>query len=443
MSVGAESTTDSEDEFKQVPVTLALTITFSWIFFCASLFLIWEKDWSYFQAFYFFFVSLSTIGLGDITPTKPRYMVMNFGLVIIGLSLVSMTLSVIQINIESYLYRVLMKIQQEYAAAVEAGEEVDKNQIANRVLGKQPWFMKRLAPMVMTHTQKQHLDEIVTGTGPSALKINASVQCGPPASEMKNSPVSDNKSFKTVASQAQSLVSKFDAESEYEFDQFVPAFLKQETAVQTDEIIEHVAQEVPKSPPPLVTVQVENEAPHDLFIDDSSSAIDVDDESAFVNTPRPPDVGQKETCDAETQVSILITSVDPPRIYHMVEPHSLRLIDDMVFENNQPVTSREIKCLMETAVQTDDSYLKLARKLETLKMNRAKSLAIWVSPVARKPKRSPPPDDSTTGGDMLATVSDEPHHDNGNGGQSSDESATSKDATPTLLVEDYSANEAR
>lgn len=51
-ATSSNSVTDSEDEFKQVPVTLALAITFSWIFFCASLFLIWEKDWSYFQVNY-------------------------------------------------------------------------------------------------------------------------------------------------------------------------------------------------------------------------------------------------------------------------------------------------------------------------------------------------------------------------------------------------------
>lgn len=412
----AESETDSEDEFKQVPVTLALTITFSWIFFCASLFLLWEKDWNYFQAFYFFFVSLSTIGLGDITPTKPRYMVMNFGLVIVGLSLVSMTLSVIQMNIEAFLYRVLRMIQEEYEAAVEAGIAVDKDHIINRVLGRQPWYLKKIAPMVMTHTQKQHMNDIVNCAS-NVVKVCAAVQCDKMQKNQEASPVSDHKSFKTVASQAYSLNStnctqtNADKDSNYEFDEFVPMFMKFDVETQTDPLLvkpaavqaeaeeaaHYVELVIPRLIQPLeqhssecfsstsaadipvVTVQYEDESPHDIF----QFPVEPDPDPVLSDirpTPLPP----KDMHDAETQVSILITAVQP-RLY--VVENSLRLIDDMVYEGD---VSREVKCFMETAVQTDDSYLKLAKKLETLKMNRAKSLAIWVSPVARKQKHSVP-----------------------------------------------------
>lgn len=38
----------------------------------------------------------STIGLGDITPTQPKYLLVHFMYIIIGLSLVSMCINLIQ-----------------------------------------------------------------------------------------------------------------------------------------------------------------------------------------------------------------------------------------------------------------------------------------------------------------------------------------------------------
>lgn len=43
------------------PVVGAVIVTISWLFICSGIFCIWE-DWDYFTSFYFFFVSLSTIG---------------------------------------------------------------------------------------------------------------------------------------------------------------------------------------------------------------------------------------------------------------------------------------------------------------------------------------------------------------------------------------------
>lgn len=132
---------------------------------------------------------------------------------------------------------------------------------------------------------------------------------------------------------------------------------------------------------PTVTVQQGADGPGEIFVFPNTE--EATTSSSPVESQPIQDGGHPvETKDAATQVSILITSVEPPKLYVTVE-NSLRLIDDMVYERD---VSRELKCLMEAAVQTDDSYLKLARKLENLKMNRAKSLAIWVSPVARRPK---------------------------------------------------------
>ncbi|CAJ0582873.1 unnamed protein product, partial [Mesorhabditis spiculigera] len=87
-------------EIFDLPVPIAISVVIAWIFICSATFCIWESEWDYFVAFYFFFISLSTIGLGDITPTEPKYLLMLFIYIIIGLSLVSMCINLIQAKLE-------------------------------------------------------------------------------------------------------------------------------------------------------------------------------------------------------------------------------------------------------------------------------------------------------------------------------------------------------
>lgn len=116
-------------------------------------------------------ISFSTIGLGDIVPDNPRYMVMNFWLVLIGLSLVSMTISIIQSKIEEFLFRVMKRIREEYnklIGAVEAeqdetgeGEvtEGQKRLVMDKVWDSQPWYVKSFLPKVLNERQKEVLED--------------------------------------------------------------------------------------------------------------------------------------------------------------------------------------------------------------------------------------------------------------------------------------------
>ena len=38
---------------------MALGLTLGWMLMCAGLFRLWEEEWSYFTAFYFFFVHIT------------------------------------------------------------------------------------------------------------------------------------------------------------------------------------------------------------------------------------------------------------------------------------------------------------------------------------------------------------------------------------------------
>ncbi|KAI6191642.1 Potassium channel subfamily K member 18 [Aphelenchoides bicaudatus] len=107
-----------------MPVLLAVGVAFGWMFLCAAIFLHFEDDWDYFKSFYFFFCSLTTIGYGDVTPTRAEDMFLMFGFVIIGLSLVSMCVNVIQLKLEELFEELLLSMMEEIGAQGASGRDL-------------------------------------------------------------------------------------------------------------------------------------------------------------------------------------------------------------------------------------------------------------------------------------------------------------------------------
>ncbi|CAG9538731.1 unnamed protein product [Cercopithifilaria johnstoni] len=150
---------DEITQSRTIPVWLALFICISWICICAGLFCLWETRWSYFTSLYFFFISLSTIGLGDVVPDHPHMLILMFWLVIIGLSIVSMLLGVIQIKFEEWLYNLMIRMQKEYQRALACGDPVKRNEILQRLMAKEPWYVRNMAQHLLTEKQTAQLDK--------------------------------------------------------------------------------------------------------------------------------------------------------------------------------------------------------------------------------------------------------------------------------------------
>lgn len=85
----------TDDTPTHVPVSLVLVFLVAYMTLGALMFSLWE-GWSFFEALYFVFVSMSTIGFGDYVPKQPMFMMVTFIYLLFGLALTSMCINVIQ-----------------------------------------------------------------------------------------------------------------------------------------------------------------------------------------------------------------------------------------------------------------------------------------------------------------------------------------------------------
>lgn len=95
----APSLFEIDDEFN-LPISLAILILVLYIIIGAVVYSIWEK-WNFFEAFYFVFISMSTIGLGDLVPDHPIFMMSSILYLVFGLALTSMCINVVQVKLSN------------------------------------------------------------------------------------------------------------------------------------------------------------------------------------------------------------------------------------------------------------------------------------------------------------------------------------------------------
>ncbi|XP_075165315.1 uncharacterized protein LOC142237788 isoform X1 [Haematobia irritans] len=112
-----------DDEFN-LPISLASLLLITYILVGAFVYHIWE-DWTYMESFYFVFISMSTIGFGDLVPDHPIFMMSSIIYLVFGLALTSMFINVVQIKLSDTFKDASAKIGATIGLGLpsEVGEE--------------------------------------------------------------------------------------------------------------------------------------------------------------------------------------------------------------------------------------------------------------------------------------------------------------------------------
>ncbi|XP_038046614.1 TWiK family of potassium channels protein 7-like isoform X1 [Patiria miniata] len=92
------SDNDDEEESNQVDIPLTIVLIFALMYVCmlAGLLCLWEDQWNYFEAFYFSFVTLTTIGFGDLVPQHQKNLLGCTFFILLGMAIMSMCIALAQ-----------------------------------------------------------------------------------------------------------------------------------------------------------------------------------------------------------------------------------------------------------------------------------------------------------------------------------------------------------
>ncbi|TMS38417.1 hypothetical protein L596_005147 [Steinernema carpocapsae] len=154
----------------RMPVLAAVFITVGWIFFCAFLFQLWE-NWTYPRSLYFMFISLLTIGLGDVAVERKDVMVLCFVFVIVGLSLVSMCINVIQAAIQDLYTKLLMKLLLEYQAKIAQGNDATGASVGMMQMWGNNKAAKYLMPLISAEKRRCAMARVQEEARESGIEI--------------------------------------------------------------------------------------------------------------------------------------------------------------------------------------------------------------------------------------------------------------------------------
>ncbi|XP_022233552.2 LOW QUALITY PROTEIN: uncharacterized protein LOC111081725 [Drosophila obscura] len=102
-------TYEVDDEFN-LPVSVASLLLISYILLGTAGYVMVESDWELLDSFYYVFISMSTIGFGDLVPSNPFYVMVSMIYLIFGLALTSMFINVVQIWLSDHFKRASAKV---------------------------------------------------------------------------------------------------------------------------------------------------------------------------------------------------------------------------------------------------------------------------------------------------------------------------------------------
>ncbi|XP_018015539.1 TWiK family of potassium channels protein 18 isoform X2 [Hyalella azteca] len=122
-----------DDNFN-LPISLALLILVIYILIGCFVFPLWE-DWTFFEAFYFIFISISTIGFGDYVPQHPGFMMATTLYFIFGLALTAMCINIIQEKLTNTFREASLKMKERFSSIMAKAEQEAEEAARMKELG--------------------------------------------------------------------------------------------------------------------------------------------------------------------------------------------------------------------------------------------------------------------------------------------------------------------
>lgn len=119
-----------DDEF-DLPIYLALVVLFCYIG-CGAVAFSFLEDWTIFEAGYFVFISMSTIGFGDYVPQSSVNMLGSILYLVFGLALTSMCITVLQNRCTNGFGTVRTRIGATLGMLVDGDKVIDGGQSQQR-----------------------------------------------------------------------------------------------------------------------------------------------------------------------------------------------------------------------------------------------------------------------------------------------------------------------
>lgn len=110
-----------EEMDTDIPVSAGIGLAVIWTITCGIYFMTVE-GWTFFESIYFTFITTTTTGFGDLSPTNFKMTIFSFAFIFIGLALLAMVINIIQINMHNLLRRVEVEIHQIQSAGTNETE---------------------------------------------------------------------------------------------------------------------------------------------------------------------------------------------------------------------------------------------------------------------------------------------------------------------------------
>lgn len=128
---------DINDEEFNLPISLAIFLLVAYILCGAVVYSLWE-DWTFFEASYFVFVSMSTIGFGDYVPKHPMFMMASIVYLVFGMALTSMCINVVQVKLSDSFRQASAKISASIGMVMAEAEAEAQMEEERRSQGVTP-----------------------------------------------------------------------------------------------------------------------------------------------------------------------------------------------------------------------------------------------------------------------------------------------------------------